>query len=84
MSGWFVEIVRWELKLRCVAKFTQIFCPEDGLPASYHHHFGPLNCVTFSSNANMNIINRRNATKKCMKVYLYIRILVYFDKIFEC
>ena len=32
--GWLVEIVRWGLKLRCSAKFTQIFRPEDGLPAS--------------------------------------------------
>ena len=35
LSGWFVEIVRWELNLRCIAKFRQIFCPVRGLPASY-------------------------------------------------
>jgi hypothetical protein len=33
-AGWFVYIVRWGLKLRCIAKFTQIFRPEDGLPTS--------------------------------------------------
>jgi hypothetical protein len=31
----FFEIVKWGLKLRCIAQFTQIFRPEDGLPASY-------------------------------------------------
>ena len=33
-TGWFVEIVRWGLKLKCIAQFKQIFRPEDGLPAS--------------------------------------------------
>jgi hypothetical protein len=36
-TGWFVEIVRWGLKLRCIAQFTQIFRPEDGLPASIYN-----------------------------------------------
>jgi hypothetical protein len=34
MTGWFVEIVRWGLKVRCIAKSTQTFRPEDGHPAS--------------------------------------------------
>jgi hypothetical protein len=33
-TGWFVEIFRRGLKLRCIAQFKQIFCPDDGLPAS--------------------------------------------------
>jgi hypothetical protein len=33
-TGWFVEIVKWRLKLRCIAQFKEIFRPEDGLPAS--------------------------------------------------
>jgi hypothetical protein len=33
-KGWFVKIVRWGLKLRCIDEFTQISRPEDGLPAS--------------------------------------------------
>jgi hypothetical protein len=33
-TGWFVEIVRCGLKLRYIPQFTQIFCPEDRLPAS--------------------------------------------------
>jgi hypothetical protein len=29
-----LKIVRWGLKQRCIAQFTQIFRPDDGLPAS--------------------------------------------------
>ena len=36
-ARWFVEIVRWSLKLRCVTQFTQFFRPEDGPPASIHN-----------------------------------------------
>jgi hypothetical protein len=42
-TGWFVKIIRWGLKLRCFAQFTQIFRPEDGLPASYNN---PSCCAT--------------------------------------
>jgi hypothetical protein len=34
-TGWFVEIVKRGLKLRCIAQLKQIFRPEDRLPASY-------------------------------------------------
>jgi hypothetical protein len=34
---WFVEIVRWGLKVRCIAKSTQTFRPEDGHPASLYN-----------------------------------------------
>jgi hypothetical protein len=27
----------WGLNLRCIAQFTRIFFPEDGLPASLHN-----------------------------------------------
>jgi hypothetical protein len=41
-TGWFVEIVRWGLKLRCITQFTQIFCPEDGLSASMMNRIKPI------------------------------------------
>jgi hypothetical protein len=34
-TGWFVKIVWWGLKLRCIAKFAQIFRPEDEPPVMY-------------------------------------------------
>ena len=36
-TGWFVEIVGLGLKLRCIAQFTLIFRPGDGLPASINN-----------------------------------------------
>jgi hypothetical protein len=36
-TRWFVEIVRWGLKLWCIARFKQIFLPEDGLPSSLNN-----------------------------------------------
>jgi hypothetical protein len=37
-TGWFVEIIRWGMKLRCISQFTQICRPEDGLPASLSNY----------------------------------------------
>ena len=37
VTGWFVEIVWWGLKLRCISRFTQIIRQEDGLPASLNN-----------------------------------------------